>query len=183
MTKGRKQPEEKVESLPKRKAAAYLHSATSCTPDDPQDPAIREQNELIRAYAQRNNMDIVKTYIDGGKCGVDARSGLRNMIADAHSGAAKYEVILMRDISRWGREQPDESAHYEFICRRAGVDVLYVDEPLKNDGSVMSRMIKTMIRVVDEEYRRERAAKSKAARLRRKVRMAEASAETEDVHE
>ena len=137
------------------------------------------QAELICAYAEKNSMDIVKSYLDEGK----DRDGLRNMIEDVHSGAAEYNVILMRDITRWGREQMDESAHYEFICRRAGFAVHYVDEPFKNDGSIMSNMIKTVRRVMEEEYRRERAAKAKAARLRRKARKAGAPAETEGVHE
>ena len=179
------QTEDKDRIQPRRKAAAYLRSATSYAPDSTEYPATKEQSESIHAYAAKHGIDIVKTYIDEGKSGltIQGRDGLRSMIADIHSGAAEYTVILMRDISRWGRAQPDESAHYEFICRRAGVDVLYVDEPLKNDGSVMSSMIKAMVRVVDEEYRRERAAKAKAVRLRRKARKAEASTETEGVHE
>src|ERR1035437_527837 len=115
MAKDKQQPEEKVENVPRRKAAAYLHSAASYMPGDPEHPATREQAELIRVYAEKNGMDIVKTYLDEGK----DREGLRNLIADVHSGTAEYGVILMRDMSRWGREQPDEAAHYEFICRRA----------------------------------------------------------------
>lgn len=183
MTKNRKQPKEKIKSLSKRKAAAYLRSATSYASDSPEYPAIREQAEGIHAYAAKHGIDIVKTYIDEGKSGLTAqgRDGLRSMIADIHSGAAEYTVILMRDISRWGRGQPDESAHYEFICARAGFDVYYV-EPFKNNGSIdFSIHFK---RALAEEYRRERAAKAKAVRLRRKARKAaEALAETEGAHE
>jgi DNA invertase Pin-like site-specific DNA recombinase len=160
-----------------------LHSATSYAPDDPQYPATREQAELIHAYAGKNNIDVVKTYIDAGKCGSNARSGLRSMISDVHSGTAEYSVILMRDISRWGRERMDEAAHYEFICRRAGFAVHYIDESFKNDGGIMSSIIKTVKRAMEGEYRRERAAKAKAARLRRKAHKAGVPAETELAHE
>ena len=184
MTKGRKQLKEKVESLPKRKAAAYLRSATSYVPDDPQYPAIRDQAELIRAHAEKNNIDVVKTYIDSGKSGAKAGDSLRSMIKDVQSGNAGYDVILLRDITRWGRFQDiDEAAHYEFICRRAGFDVQYVNEPFKNDGSVVSSILKNMRRMMEEEYLRERAAKAKAARLRRKARKAGTTAETEEAHE
>ena len=144
MAKDKQKSEEKAENAPRRKVAAYLHSATSYAPDDPQYPAIREQAELIRAYAEENSMDVVKTYIDAGKCGGHERDSLRSMIADVHSGAAEYSVILMRDISRWGRERMDEAAHYEFICRRAGFAVHYIDESFKNDGGIMSSIIKTV---------------------------------------
>jgi DNA invertase Pin-like site-specific DNA recombinase len=145
---------------PRRRVAAYLRSATSYAPDDAQDPAIREQAELIRVYAEKNNMDVVKTYIDTGKRDPNGRPGLRCMVADVHSGAAEYEVILMRDISRWGREQPDESAHYEFVCRRAGFEVHYADQPVKNIDALMSNMPLIMKRALAREYLRERAAKA-----------------------
>ncbi len=173
----------KGESKPRRKAAAYLRSATSYAQDDSQYPAIREQAELIRTYAEENSMDVVKTYIDSGKSGANAGSGLRSMIKDVQSGTAEYNVILLRDITRWGRFQDaDEAAHYEFICRRAGFDVHYVDEPFKNDGSVVPSIFKNIWRMMEEEHRRERAAKAKAARLRRKARKAGALVETEDMH-
>ena len=168
---------------PRRLAAAYLHSATSDGPDNPQYPQTREQAELIRVYAEENNMEVVKTYIDAGKCGYDARSSLRSMIADVYSDTVEYDVILMRDITRWGRfHHVDEASHYEFICRRAGVDVYYV-EPFKDSGIFASSILGNVKRAMEGEYRRERAAKARAARLRRKARMAEASAETEKVHE
>ena len=180
MAKDNKQLEESAEGQPRRKAAAYLYSAASYMPGDPQYPATREQAELIRVYAEKNSMDIVKTYLDEGK----DRDGLRNMINAVQLGTEEYDVILMRDITRWGRFQDiDEAAYYGFICRSAGFEVYYMDEPFKNDGSLMSSMSKIMKRAMAEEYRRERAAKAKAARLRRKARKAGALAKTEVAHE
>ena len=170
--------EKKTDCPSRRKAAAYLHGAASYVSDNPEYPVTWVQSDLIYAYAEKNGMDIVKTYSDVGK----SRKGLKSMIADVHSSAAEYGVILMHDITHWGRFQDiDESAHYEFICRRAGVEVHYV-EPFVNDGSITSSVIKAVKRAMEGEYRRERAAKAKAARLRRKARMAEAI-ETEGVHE
>jgi DNA invertase Pin-like site-specific DNA recombinase len=174
------QPEKEAKNLPGRKAAAYLRSAISYAPDDPQYPATREQAEGTRAYAAKYGIDIVKTYVDEGKSGlgIDERDGLRSLIADIHSGAAEYNVILMRDVTRWGREM-DEGAYYEFICRRAGVDVLYVEGPLfKNDGSMLSSIVKTIKRAMLEEYKRELAAKA-AGQLENNIE----SAETEGMHE
>ena len=42
-------------------------------------------------------------------------------------------------MSRWGRFQDaDESAYYEYICRRANVGVQYCAEQFENDGSAIS---------------------------------------------
>lgn len=49
----------------------------------------------------------------------------------------------------------DESAHYEFICKRAGVRVAYCAEQFDNDGSLLSSIIKNIKRVMAAEYSRE----------------------------
>jgi DNA invertase Pin-like site-specific DNA recombinase len=37
--------------------------------------------------------------------------------------------VLVYDVSRWGRFQDiDESAHYEFVCKQAGIKVAYCAE-------------------------------------------------------
>jgi hypothetical protein len=55
-------------------------------------------------------------------------------------GAKRVEVILAYDVSRWGRLQDtDESAYYEYICRRANLRIEYCAEPFTNDGSEGSR--------------------------------------------
>ena len=157
--------QKKAISVLKRKAAAYIYSACSYGPGHPDYPATRAQFQLIHAYAEKNNIDVLEVYSDEGK----SRNNLKRMIADVHSGTAKYDLILLRDITRWGRSfNSDESAHYEFVCRKAGIDVHYVDEPFKNDESVSSSIFRSIKRVVEKEYRREVALKAAAARARRK---------------
>jgi len=68
--------------------------------------------------------------------------------------------VLVYDISRWGRFQDvDEGAHYEFVCRDAGIQVLYCAEPFENDGSALASMVKSMKRTMAAEYSRELSAK------------------------
>jgi hypothetical protein len=60
---------------------------------------------------------------------------------------ADFELILVYDISRWERFQDvDESAYYEFICKEAGIQVLYCAEQFENDGSLASAIHKTLRR-------------------------------------
>ena len=55
-------------------------------------------------------------------CGIDGRDALQQLIDDVQSGGADFQVILVYDVSRWGRFQDaDESAYYEYICKRAGI--------------------------------------------------------------
>ena len=62
---------------------------------------------------------------------------MTRLIEDVRSGYADFDHVLVYDVSRWGRFQDvDESAHYEFICKEAGVKVVYCAEQFENDGSL-----------------------------------------------
>jgi DNA invertase Pin-like site-specific DNA recombinase len=74
---------------------------------------------------------------------------------------------LVYDVSRWGRFQDvDESAHYEFVCKLAGIKVVYCAELFDNDGSMLSCIVKNLKRVMASEYSRELSAKVHAGACR-----------------
>ena len=69
-------------------------------------------------------------------------------------------MILVYDVSRWGRFQDaDESAYYEYLCKRAGIEVHYCAEQFENDGSPAATIIKSVKRAMAGEYSRELSAK------------------------
>ena len=141
----------------RRRAAQYVRMST-----DMQEYSTLNQQELISQYATDHGIDIVKTYIDEGRSGLrlTGRDALQSLLADVSSGQAEYEVILVYDVSRWGRFQDtDESAYYEFICRRAGKSIVYCAEQFANDGSPMASIIKGLKRVMAGEYSRELSSK------------------------
>ncbi len=73
----------------------------------------------------------------------------------------------MYDVSRWGRFQDaDESAYYEYICKRAGITVQYCAEQFENDGSPVSTIVKGVKRAMAGEYSRELSAKVFAGQCR-----------------
>lgn len=127
------------------------------------------QGDKIREYAERRGIEIVRTYADEGKSGlsIDGRAALQRLIADVESGTADFSLILVYDISRWGRFQDaDESAYYEYICKRAGILVTYVAEQFENDGSPVSTIVKGVKRAMAGEYSRELSAKVFAGQCR-----------------
>lgn len=113
-------------------------------------------------YAHTRGLEIVKTYADEGKSGLNikGRPALRALLEDIESGRADFQVLLVYDVSRWGRFQdPDEAASYELRCRSKGVRVLYCGEQWENDGSIGSSIIKTVKRAMAGEYSRELSVK------------------------
>src|SRR5579864_6465034 len=82
------------------------------------------------------------------------------MISDVQNGEIAFSSILVYDVSRWGRFQDaDESAYYEYICRRAGVAVHYCAQQFENDGSPVSTIVKGVKRAMAGEYSRELSSK------------------------
>lgn len=141
---------------PKR-AAEYVRMST-----EHQKYSTDNQAAEIRSYADRRGFEIVRTYADEGKSGlrIDGRSSLQQLLADIDNGNVDFEAILVYDVSRWGRFQdPDEAAHYELRCKRAGIAVHYVAEQFENDGTIGSSIIKTVKRAMAGEYSRELSVK------------------------
>lgn len=83
------------------------------------------------------------------------RRGLQALLAEVLTGAPGFTAILVYDVSRWGRFQnPDQSAHYEFLCAEAGVRVEYCAEFFDNDCSLASTVLKSMKRAMAADYSR-----------------------------
>ncbi len=140
-----------------KRAAMYVRMST-----DHQKYSTENQADVIREYAARHHIDIVRTYADAGKSGLslDGRDALQRLIHDVKSGTADFSIILVLDVTRWGRFQDaDESAYYEYECRQAGIDVQYVAEQFENDGSPVSTIVKGVKRAMAGEYSRELSGK------------------------
>jgi DNA invertase Pin-like site-specific DNA recombinase len=146
------------------RAAQYVRMST-----DYQRYSIENQAAVIATYAKMHQLSIVRTYSDKGESGLKLknRAGLIQLLDDVQSGRADFNHILVYDVSRWGRFQDtDESAHYEFICKKAGVKVAYCAEQFDNDGTMMSNILKNLKRVMAAEYSRELSAKVHAGASR-----------------
>ena len=146
------------------RAAEYVRMST-----EHQQYSTENQADKIREYAAHRGIEIVRTYADAGKSGlrIDGRPALQQLIKDVENGAADFQMILVYDVSRWGRFQDaDESAYYEYICRRAGIHVSYCAEQFENDGSPVSTIVKGVKRAMAGEYSRELSAKVFAGQCR-----------------
>jgi len=138
-------------------AALYLRMST-----EHQQYSLENQSSAIQRYAESNGFCVTKTYSDAAKSGLvlKNRAGLRQLLQDVVAGTADFKAVLVYDVSRWGRFQDtDESAHYEFVCKAAGVPVHYCAEAFANDGSLSSLIMKALKRTMAGEYSRELGVK------------------------
>lgn len=152
-----------MENLPVP-AARYLRMST-----ERQQYSLSNQASVIDRYADSHGFAIVKSYSDEARTGVTFvnRKGLQTLIRDVVQGRAEYKAVLVYDVSRWGRFQDtDEAAHYEFLCKSAGIPIHYCAEPFSNDCGLPSLIMKSLKRVMAGEYSRELGVKVYTAQKR-----------------
>ena len=147
---------------PVRRAATYVRMST-----DHQQYSLENQRIALTAYAAEHGLEIVQEYQDAGKSGLTlkGRDGLKQLLADVRNRRMNVQVMLVLDVSRWGRFQDaDEGAHYEFELRSAGIEVVYCVEAFENDGSPTSAIIKSVKRAMAAEFSRELSRKVAAGK-------------------
>jgi DNA invertase Pin-like site-specific DNA recombinase len=140
------------------RAAQYIRMST-----EHQNYSPENQSEAIAEYASPRQIKIVRTYADLGRSGLSlrGRTGLRALLSDVTNHRHDFSLLLVYDVSRWGRFQDaDESAYYEYVLKRAGVNVHYCAEQFVNDGSLTSVIAKTLKRAMAGEYSRELSVKT-----------------------
>lgn len=145
-------------------AALYVRAST-----EHQSYSTNHQEAALREYAVAHGLDVTQVYRDEGRSGLtlDGRTGLLQLLTDIQAGQTAFTTILVYDVSRWGRFQDvDESAYYEYACRRAGIAVAYCAEPFSNDGSPLTTLLKGLKRAMAAEYSRELSAKVFRAQCR-----------------
>lgn len=133
-------------------AVQYVRASTGL-----QACSLEQQAHANAHYAALRGFEIVDTYSDAAISGLTlkARPALQRLLTDALSPGRQFQAILVHDVSRWGRFQDiDEGAHYEFLCRRAGVAVHYCAEPFENSGSPEANLIKQIKRAMAAEFSR-----------------------------
>ena len=145
-------------------AAQYIRVSS-----DQQRHSLSAQSAQIAAFAAERGYQIVRSYEDCGRSGLrlKGRQALQLLLADIVSGAAGFEAVLVQDVSRWGRFQdPDEAAHYEYVCRAAGVAIRYCSEPFEEMTGHAGDIVKIMKRQMAADFSRELSQKVRAAQFR-----------------
>ncbi|HET9790880.1 MAG TPA: recombinase family protein [Candidatus Angelobacter sp.] len=146
------------------RAAQYLRMST-----EHQQYSLANQSAAIALYAAAHRMGIVRSYEDSGKSGIGIkhRKALQALISDVQSGRTDFKCILVYDVSRWGRFQDaDEAAHYEYLCRTAGIQIHYCAELFHEENSTVNNLLKALKRTMAGEYSRELSVKVFAGQSR-----------------
>lgn len=120
------------------------------------------QEEMIREYIKgKENMKLYKVYSDNGETGTNFdRQGFQNMMYDVYNG--KVNCIIVKDLSRFGREYIEMGDYLEKIFPLIGVRFIAVNDHYDNNVTAfdISVPIKNIINTL---YAKDLSKKSAAA--------------------
>ena len=94
--------------------------------DNQREKSIEGQLRECKAFAEKNDIKIVETYIDRAfSVRTDRRPDFQRMIKDSEKNT--FDVVLVWKLDRFARNRYD-SAHYKSILKRNGVKVISATE-------------------------------------------------------
>ena len=140
----------------------YAYGYVRVSTDKQEELSPDSQEKLLRDYAARNNIVILKIFFELGVSGRKAkkRPQFQEMIAAAKSPDHPVDLILVWKFSRFARNQEESIVYKSLLKKQHNVEVVSVSEPLSDDpfGSLIERIIEWMdeyysIRLSGEVYR------------------------------
>ncbi|MEX0653359.1 MAG: recombinase family protein [Phycisphaeraceae bacterium] len=135
-----------------RAVAYYRHSA-----EIGQENSVEIQQDNVRSFAERHDIEIINEFADRGKSGLNAEGRPAfNEMMDWVRTRDDFVLILVLDVSRWGRFQDtDLSAHYESLCTQHNKQVIYTNIGFTRDEDrLINQLRKSIDRYQSAEYSR-----------------------------
>jgi site-specific DNA recombinase len=114
------------------------------------DLSVSAQLKALRAYAARNDIQIVKEYVDQAESGkTAARPAFREMIAAARRSPRPFSLVLVWKYSRFARSRED-SIIFKTMLKKAGIRVVSINEPAEDTPT--GKLMEEIIESLDEFY-------------------------------
>ena len=134
--------------MSQRYAYGYIRVSTH----DQEEVSPESQKKLLREYAKKNDIIILKIFYELGVSGrkADKRPEFQKMISMCKSNELPVDLILVWKYSRFARNQEESIVYKSLLKKQHNVDVISISEPLIEGpfGSLIERIIEWM----DEYY-------------------------------
>nr|WP_319487806.1 recombinase family protein [uncultured Caproiciproducens sp.] len=101
--------------------------------DNQREESIEGQLRECKAYAEKNGITVLSTYIDRAlSAKTDHRPEFQRMIKDSTKGL--FDIVLVWKLDRFSRNRYD-SAHYKTVLRKNGAKVVSATESISEDST------------------------------------------------
>ena len=144
------------------RAADYLRLSKedgdfSFSPDKRESDSISSQRELIQGFvSQRPDIELVAEFVDDGFTGTNFdRPGFQKMMEAIERG--EINCVIVKDLSRFGREYIDAGNYIEKMFPRKGVRFIAVNERYDSLSATgpNDSMIVSFINLLNDSYSRD----------------------------
>ncbi len=126
--------------------------------------SIKNQKEILQSYAAVHRLNVYKVYEDDGvRGGSFNRPAFNDMLRDIEAGY--INCVLVKDLSRFGREHIDADHYLERYFPQKGVRFISVIQGLDSvaDPHRMNSIEVPMLNIFNEQYLRQVSNSTKAS--------------------
>ena len=150
------------EAVPMEKTQAAIYCRLSQDDGSLGDSgSIQTQKALLTQYCQEHHMEIVDCYCDDGWSGTNFnRPAFQRMIGDIEGG--KVNTVIVKDLSRFGREYAQMGLYIEHYFEEKGVRFLSLAENIDSSQG-LNNLVLPFTNVINSLYARQASEKTKAA--------------------
>lgn len=161
------------EPAPTYLAVGYARLSIFETRDRADSEALQNQKELLRQYiANAPDLQLVGIFEDNGQTGTNFdRAGFETMMETVRSG--KANCIVVKDLSRFGRDYVEAGNYLEHIFPFMGVRFISISDGYDNaDATTADCLTVALKNMVNQMYSKDISRKSGSV-LREKIRRGE----------
>lgn len=126
--------------------------------------SISNQREMINSYARKNQITMVKEYIDDGYSGATFdRPNFKEMIKDAYD--KKFDTIIVKDLSRFGRDYIEAGKYIQRIFPENGIRFISINDNYDSKVADMNdtHLILPIKNFINDSYCRDISNKVKSS--------------------
>lgn len=123
--------------------------------------SIQTQKALLKQYCAENRISIAGVYCDDGWSRTNfERPKFKQMMEDIEAG--KINVVIVKDLSRFGREYAQMGLYIEHYFEEKGVRFISIAENYDSKNGA-DNLVLPFTNVINSYYTRQVSAKTKAA--------------------
>jgi len=126
--------------------------------------SISNQREIINSYVKRNQITMVKEYVDDGYSGANFdRPNFKEMISDAYD--KKFDTIIVKDLSRFGRDYIEAGKYIQRIFPENEIRFISVNDNYDSKSADMNdtHLILPIKNFINDSYCRDISNKVKSS--------------------
>ena len=130
---------------------------------DGESVSIENQKLLLQRYVRERGWNEIDTYIDDGYSGTNfQRPGVQRLIADAKAG--RINVILVKDLSRFGRNYIEFGQYTDYLFPSIGCRFIALNNGVDTMNADGSTDVMCFLNLFNEFYSRDTSKKVRAVK-------------------